>query len=389
MGFFLTYNRNEREDPASGRIPDENYAREVMQLFTIGLSELNPDGTFRLDGSGNRIPTYGQAEIAGMARVFTGLSWGGPDFSDAAYNGAIYRPTNEAVPYDQPMKIYPNHASTSEKRIIRGVIIPAGTPGDESLRIALDTLFNHPNVGPFIGEQLIKRLVTSNPSRNYVSRVSAAFNNNGTGVRGDLRAVIRAILLDPEARDPRNVTRADWGKLREPMIRFGNWLRAFNASSRDQKFRIPSIENNAFSFGQNPARAPSVFNFFRPDFAPPGAIRDRGLRAPEFQITHETSVAGYTNTIVNTARNGHASGAGQLLPDYSAEIALADRPDALLDRLNLLLFAGQLTDGTRAIIRTALESAALPATNDAAARRLRVEMAVALSMASPEYVVQK
>jgi len=374
MGKYLSHFQNERENPATGRIPDENFAREVMQLFTIGLWQLNPDGSRRRDASGNFIPTYGQDDVSGLARVFTGWSWAG------RWEGSY--PTDS---WRQQMQNYPNYHSSSEKRFL-GVTIPANTSGDVSLRIALDTLFNHPNVGPFIGSQLIQRLVTSNPSPAYVGRVSAVFNNNGSGVRGDMRAVLRAILLDPEARDASFANQATWGKLREPMVRFGNWMRAFDARAQSQPLRyaIWNLEDNVTSLGQNPLRPPSVFNWFRPGYAPPGEVLNRGLVAPEFQITHETTTTGYVNFVARLAERGYDDyDAAPIVPNYAPEIALASNPAALMDRLNLLLMAGRMSPSTRQIIVDAVN--AVPSSQSAR----RVHTAVALTMISPEFVVQK
>lgn len=376
MGKYLSHFGNEREDVATGRIPDENYAREVMQLFSIGLWQLNPDGTRRRDGSGNFIPTYNQSDVSGLARVFTGWSWNGPDKSYGRWKGWV-----EENWRDQ-MQNYPDFHSTSEKRFLN-VTIPPNTSGEQSLRIALDTLFNHPNVGPFIGRQLIQRFVTSNPSPAYVGRVAAAFNNNGQGVRGDMRAVLRAVLLDQEARDVNTSNQPTWGKLREPMVRFGNWMRAFDARSSNGVYAIWNLEDNVSSLGQNPLRAPSVFNWFRPDYAPPGQILNQGLFAPEFQITHETTVTGYANFVAYTAERGHGWGTGAILPNYTAEVALANNPAALMDRLNALLTAGRMTATTRQVIINAINE--IPASQ--ASRR--VHMAVALTMVSPEFIVQK
>lgn len=386
MGYYLSHIRNEREDPDTGRIPDENYAREVMQLFSIGLWELNPDGSRRLDAQNQPIPTYGQAEIAGMARVFTGLSWGTPDTSEATWRGWNIWPNTP--PWNVPMQMFERYHSASEKRIVSGVVIPPNTPGDESLRIALDTLANHPNTGPFISEQLIKRLVTSNPSREYVARVAAVWADNGAGERGDLAAVFRAILTDPEARDAARIEDPEWGKLREPMLRFSAWLRAFAVrppDDSDGRFQIWNLEDPVQSLGQNPLRAPSVFNWFRPDYAPPGAILDAGLVAPEFQITHETTVTGYSNFMRDTVL-GDNWRSGNVLPDYSPELALAGTPDALIARLDLLLTSGQLSAATRSDIRAALEAIPYDGPNGPI---LRVVTAVQLIMASPDFVVQR
>lgn len=377
MGKYLSHFANEREDAATGRIPDENYAREVMQLFSIGLWQLNPDGTRRRDGSGNFIPTYNQNDVSGLARVFTGWSWNGPDKTYGRWKG-----WGNTENWREQMQNYPDFHSTSEKRFLN-VTIPANTSGEQSLRIALDTLFNHPNVGPFIGRQLIQRFVTSNPSPAYVGRVAAAFNNNGQGVRGDMRAVLRAVLLDAEARDMNTSNQSTWGKLREPMVRFGNWMRAFDARSSNGVYAIWNLEDNVSSLGQNPLRAPSVFNWFRPDYAPPGQILNQSLVAPEFQITHETTVTGYANFMAYTAERGHGYNTGTILPNYTAEVALANNPPALMDRLNILLTAGRMTSATRQIIINAINE--IPASQ--ASRR--VHMAVALTMVSPEFIVQK
>lgn len=386
MGLYLSFLRNEREDPATGRLPDENYAREVMQLFTIGLWMLNPDGTRQKDENGQDIPTYNQRDIMGMAKVFTGLSWGGGTPSYGRWMGWGLDP----VPWNKPMQCYDagevRFHSRSEKRIVTKRLIAQGTRCQDSQRIAINTLFNHPNVGPFIGSQLIKRLVTSNPSPAYVARVSAAFDDNGAGVRGDMKAVIRAILLDPEARSESKLTNARWGKLREPVLRFGAWLRAFDARASTGRYRIWNLEDSVGSLGQNPFRSPSVFNWYRPDYSPPGPMRSARLLGPEFQITHEVTATGYTNFIGSVVERGYGWGENNLQGDYRTELTLAGDPAALVQRLDLLLTAGQLRSATRTLIEEAVAS--IPARTDAERQR-RVWAAVTLVMASPEFVVQK
>ena len=391
MGVYLSHMGNVKEDPATGRLPDENFARELMQLFSVGLWELNEDGSRRKGADGNDIATYTQADVMGMAKVMTGWSW------STSWNSGLTG-ANPSQPYElafnSPMANYAAYHSTAEKRILRGVVIPAGTSGAESLRIALDTLFNHPNVGPFIGSQLIKRFVTSNPSPAYVQRVTRAFNDNGKGVRGDMKAVIRAVLMDVEARDAAKLTDPTWGKLREPMIRYANFMRAFDVRSAKGNYQIWNLEDTLSSVGQNPVRAPSVFNWFRPDYSPQGAISQRGLVAPEFQITHETTTTGYANFMASTVerqntwwRDNMASKYGvapdYLAGDYTAVMGLASNPGALVDRLNLVLMAGQMTPDTRKAIVDAV--AATPA--DSIQRR--VVTAVYLIMQSPEFIVQK
>ncbi|RYF37105.1 MAG: DUF1800 family protein, partial [Comamonadaceae bacterium] len=254
-------------------------------------------------------------------------------------------------------------------------------------RTALDTLFNHPNVGPFFGKQMIQRLVTSNPSPAYVARVSAAFNNNGSGVRGDLGAVFAAILLDDEARGPQGLTQPAWGKLREPMVRFAQWARTFGLVSLADTWKIGELSNPATQLGQSPLRSASVFNFFRPGYVPPStALAASKSVAPEFQIVTESSVGGYLNYMQNAIRNGLGS---DLQPAYTAELALVTDAAALVARLNLLLCANQLSAATAATIVAALNATPITASSNDGARRNRVAAAVLMVMASAEYLVQK
>ena len=396
MAVYLSWRQNEKEVPG-GRQPDENYAREVMQLFTIGLWQLGVDGTRRLDpATGLAIPTYGQSDIKGMARVLTGWNWGQtpgePGYDETNFG---YPP----VRWDLLMQPYAAFHSTSEKRLVNGVVIAPQSVSDPraSMKVALDTLFNHPNVGPFIGSQLIKRFVMSNPSPAYVTRVATAFNNNGAGVRGDMKAVLRAVLLDPEARSNTIAAGPTAGKLREPIVRYANFMRAFDVKSTAPIiYTLWNLEDPVNSLGQNPLRSPSVFNWYRPDYAPPGAILAQALVAPEFQITHETTVTGYSNFITYVSENSTESVRTimsqygpideYLAGDVSAELALAGDPDALIDRLNLLLLHGRITPALRATVKLAINNIALTSNRG---RDTRVATATALIMASPQFVVQK
>ena len=380
MAHYLSHMKNEKEDPATGRIPDENYAREVMQLFTIGLWQLNPDGTRRKNSNGQDIPSFSQADVMGLAKVFTGWSWAGAGTGDEYWHGWAGNAGGNS--WNQPLKLYPQFHSTSEKRFL-GTVVPAGTPGTQGLRVAMDTLFNHPNVGPFVGSQLIKRFVTSNPSPAYVGRVAAAFADNGAGVRGDMKAVLRAVLVDAEARDRSVSSRPQYGKLREPLVRFGHWMRAFDAKAANGYYAIWNLEDTVSSIGQNPLRAPSVFNWFRPDYAPPGPVAQAGLVAPEFQITHETTVTGWANFVTHVVDRGFGWNAGQIQSTYAPEIALAGQPEQLLARLNTLLVAGQMSSSTRATVLAAVN--AIPASDP----RRRVTTAIALLMVSPDFIVQR
>jgi uncharacterized protein (DUF1800 family) len=384
MGIYLTSLRNQKE--SGTRVPDENYAREVMQLFSIGLYELNQDGSLKMIDN-KPVETYTNADIAGLAKVFTGWSWAGPDKSDSRFFGGSPDPSRDWL----PMQAYPKYHSTSEKRFLNAVV-PASTTAENSLKIALDTLFNHPNVGPFIGRQLIQRLVTSNPSPQYVARVAAAFANNGQGVRGDMKAVIRAILLDPEARNDAVLDDPNTGKLREPVVRLANWMRAFHARSTSNRFLLGNLDDPLNALGQTPMRSPSVFNYYRPGYVPPNtSIAGAGLVAPEMQITGETSVVGYLNFMRDAIPNGVGS-SRDIKADYAAELPLADTPERLVDRVNLLLMGNQMSAGLRSQILTAINSVAISTTNATAAataRKNRVSLAIFLTMASPEYLAQK
>lgn len=363
MGSMLTYRGNRREDARTGRHPDENFARESMQLFSIGLTMLNPDGTQQLR-DGHPIDTYNNDDVQGLAKVFTGWD----------LNGAETDPSF----VQRPMALTPAEHSTSEKRFL-GTAIAAGTDANLSMKQALDTLANHPNVGPFIGRQLIQRLVCSNPSPAYIGRVSAVFADDGKGVRGNLGAVLRAILLDPEARqaDARDPA---WGKIREPILRFSGWARAFGARSSNGAWSLPDTSDSTVRLGQSPMRAPSVFNFFRPHYAPPASpIAAAGLVAPELQITDETSVAGYLNFVGIYVDRGWED----VQTDYAAEVKLAGDPAALLAHIALLLAGDGIGQATLDSIAQAV--ATIPAERP----RDRVRAAITLVVATPEYLVQK
>ncbi len=375
MGYYLNMRGNKKADPATGRVPDENYSREVMQLFTIGLYQLNPDGTVKRDSQGQVIESYTNEDTQGLAAALTG--WIGAPGADPSA-------TLETSAYQHgfPMALDENQHSATEKKFL-GVTIPAGTRGRESLKIALDTLFNHPNTGPFVSRHFIQRFVTSNPSPAYVGRVASVFANNGEGVRGDMAAVIKAVLLDIEARiqDP---TASTFGKLREPVTRLVQWGRSFGAISTDWNL---GFTNSDTTLGQMPLLSPSVFNFFRPGYTPPNtAISEAGLVAPEFQILSEPTVVSYVNwmaTVVNNTRAVKVSYAAEL------ETARVDIP-ALVDRYNLWFAAGQLSAKTLSLIATAVAKIPVPATGDpSTALNNRVRAAVMLVMSSPEYLIQK
>ena len=393
MGIYLSHMRNRKEDPASGRLPDENFAREVMQLFTIGLYELNDDASLKLDAGGRPIETYNNADVMAMAKVFTGFSWAFPDseLTESKFrwiNPSYSVATDQRIDV-QPMKAYPGMHSTVEKTLFAGkpwaTTLPAGASATDDVNKALDVLFNHPNVGPFIGRQLIQKLVTSHPSPAYVSRISAVFNDNGSGVRGDLAAVVRAILLDPQARA---LPDAGFGKVREPVLRIAHWMRAFNAVST----------NGAYNFtweispgGQLPMSEPSVFGDFRPGYIPPNSsFAARSATAPEFQLVNENTVAGWVNVAESMGSDGlgWANNARELAANYTALTARLAAGDAvgLVDQLDLLMFGSQMSAELRQAV---IEAMATVGGNDAASQLNRARMAVFIALASPEYLVQR
>ena len=366
MAFYLSFILN-RKANASGSVPDENYAREIMQLFTIGLYQLNPDGTQKLV-NGKPVESYTLSDVTGLARVFTG--W----IDDKSKLSAGYENLNIPmiqVPADHELGI----------KTFLGVTIPAGTDGAASMKIALDTLFAHSNTPPFVSRQLIQRLVTSNPTPAYVQRVATVFENNGSGVRGDLRAVIRAILLDSEARnDAAAASSTTFGKLREPVLRVTGWARAFAAKSPSAAW---AIGDTSGFLAQSIGRSPSVFSFFRPGYVPPNsAIATQAMVAPEFQIANEQTVVNYLNFMALTMRDGW----GDFKGDYTEYVAKAADSQALLDLINLRVAANQVSPPTIAQIKTAVDSIATATPDDLLNR---VFVATLSIMASPEYLILK
>ena len=404
MGQYLSMVRNRKPDPETGSEPDENYAREVMQLFSIGLSQLNLDGSLKIDSAGMPIPTYNQDVIIGFAHVFTG--WG------YAYTGDppsfLWGPQNDM----DPMVQYPDYHDTGEKHLLDGHVVPAGQTGEQDLADALDLLANQPNVAPFLAKQLIQRFVTSNPSPGYVYRAATAFNASG----GNLGATLRAILTDFEARSDTMLSNTTFGKLREPVIRYAHLLRAMNA--QPPTLEEPPAEgeptmpegwfflNMQYSFShQAPLRSPSVFNFFQPGFLPPGELSEAGLYGPEFQIATESTTITEANEALALIHWGRwtsesdatGNGAGNIYPDLADELAILQNPDAtlqenlesLLDHLNLKLLSGQMSPMLRQAILDGW--AALPAWYDMSGDRPagRVKLATYVIYTSPEYAVQK
>ena len=299
----------------------------------------------------------------GLAKVFTGFSWNIPgDQSNTAWsNCCAYVGTGFGEDI-LPMQSFPNHHSTDEKDFL-GVTIPTQSNPDPvgDLKIALDTLFNHPNLPPFFCKQMIQHLVTSNPSPAYVGRVAAVFQDDGTGVRGNMQAVIQAILLDEEARNSAAASsNPQYGKVREALIRYTEWARAFTAQSRNGAFNLGSTEDPIYGLGEMSLRSPSVFNWFAPGYVPPGtSIEQAGLVAPEMEMTDVSTVVGYLN-YMQSAIGANATTGPDVFSNYSTEIALAATPDQLVDRMNLLLMAGEMDSTLRGQILSAVNSIAIP-----------------------------
>ena len=395
MGEWLTYRGNRKGDPSRGRMPDENYAREILQLFTIGLIELNRDGSPKLDAQGQQIETYTNADIEGLARVFTGLSWAGGEFFKRPQDGNI-----------QPMQMYPEQHSELEK-VFLGTTIPAGTSGEESIDTALDTIFNHPNVGPFLARQLIQRFTQSNPSPAYIENVATAFETGrfvaqggrsfGTGERGDLQATLAAVLLEPTifAEPDANGT-IMVGKVREPILRFTHWARAFDVSGLDSynERRLLDTRGTDDSLGQQAFRSPSVFNFYRPGYIAPGTnAGEQDLTVPEFQIVNESTSIGYLNFMTDFAFDRGSQRNRDIetfKPDYSEELALLETPAALVDHLDDLLTGGRMSDAEKADIVDIVSTVEIRTNspeNTAADQEDAVQTAVTLVLNSPSYTV--
>ena len=406
MGYYLNTKGNQKENIGTGRVPDENYAREVMQLFTIGLYQLNVDGTEKVDGNGKKIDVYNQSDVTNLARVFTGYDF---DPSAGRFNPRksddsgfeTYTLLNKEFAR-KPMLLDANKHSTLAATFL-GATVPPGATGVAALTTALDTLFNHPNTAPFFCRQMIQRLVTSNPSPAYVSRVADKFINNGAGVRGDLKAVWSTVLLDAEARSLQAPTTSGFGKLREPIVRFVQWGRSFGFNSASGGWKMFDTSSASEKLGQSPLRSPSVFNFFRPGFVPPGtALATSKTTAPEFQLVNESTVGGYLNYMQRVIEVGEfvASPPGAPNPftgpyvqditaSFSAELAVALDAVALIARLNLVLCAGRLSTATTSLMVNALNATPLTAASTNEQKLNRVRGATLMVLACAEYLIQK
>lgn len=385
MGVYLTHLNNPKSNPAQFIHPDQNYAREMMQLFTIGLYELNQDGTRVQDNQGNDIPTYDNDDIMEFAKIWTGLGGGATvQMQDTIVPPEFGMRPNE-IDMAETMAMYDDHHEAGAKYLLNGFVVPAGQTGMEDINTALEHLLNHQNVGPFIGKQLIQRLVKSNPSPAYVSRVAAAFNDNGAGVRGDMKAVIKAILLDEEARSCAWYNDPVQGKLKEPIIRYTHFARAIGGISEDGKFWNEGADYNNGA-GQHPLYSFSVFNFYWPDFQPIGPIASQGYVAPEFQVFNSNTSIGFVNfvnewTVNETLLNAGGNNEDIVFTNLDEIITHAEDTEALINYLDILLTNGMLKDDTRQIITTIVDPMNDPYE--------KVKLTIYLMVISADYTILK
>lgn len=401
MGDFLSMSRNQKSNEEGTIRPDENYARELLQLFTIGVHQLNVDGTTKLGSDGEAIPTYNQKTIEEFAKVYTGWSYSDISWWDYFAHGD----------HTKLLVAFEEYHDTSAKTLFNGAISDANQTALQDLSFALDNIFAHANIGPFISKQLIKRLVTSNPSPEYVSRVAEKFNDNGSGVKGDLKAVINAILLDQEAlasNKPDN-----FGKLREPMLRMSHLWRAFNMQpmlkvghywegvdktcgqgTYPSFVFYDSLDSFAQKVGQGPLQARSVFNFFKPDYSPSGPLNDNGLTAPEFQIINENTLVAGGNIFNQLIEQfSEAKPKTPALDEYSKfnlekVTQIAADTEKLLDYMSLVLLNNQMTTSLRGILAEHLNRADVYADGEEGHFQ-KAQEAILLIVNSPEYLIQR
>lgn len=399
MGNYLNIAGSAKEN-AAGRAPDENYAREVMQLFSLGIYKLNIDGTEISDGNGNKTETYTQKDITNLARAFTGWNY---DSSQNVFTPILIFGKTVNVPNTTSVKL-PLIFNSNEHSTLPATFLGANMPSDgiAALNSALDTIANHANVAPFFCKQMIKKLITSNPSPAYVQRVATIFNDNGSGVRGDLKSVFMAIFIDSEARDLTNISLATFGKVKEPMHRFIQWSRTFKCTSKFGSWKIGDMTNN---LGQSPLRSPNVFNFFRPNYIPPSTqLATLALTAPEFQIINESTVSSYINFMQSIIKTGIYTTAPEIAnatstindgyditPDYSEALKYVTNSNSLVDYLDLILNYSQTSNNNKKLIISALDSFGVTETsNSAATTKLnKLSSAILLIMSSTDYIIQK
>lgn len=399
MGNYLNLAGSKKEN-SSGRQPDENYAREVMQLFSLGIYKLELDGSEVIGNNGVKSETYTQADITNLARALTGWNY---DQSKNVSTAILISGNTRNVPNTYsatlPLTLTAGDHSTNAATFL-GVNLP--TDGTLALNTALDTIANNPNVAPFFCSQMIKKLITSNPSPAYVKRVSTIFNNNGNGVRGDLKSVFMAIFLDEEALNPINMSLNTFGKVKEPMHRFIQWARTFKCTSKYGYWKLGDRTGN---LGQSPLRSPSVFNFFRPNYVPPSTeIANLQLTAPEFQIINESTVSSYINFMQSIIKTGiyvnapdtpyggsTANNGYDFTPNYTEALTYVTDSTNLINYLDLILNYGQTSNTNKKLIISAIDSFGVTTTSNSApaAQLNKLSSAILLIMSSSDYIIQK
>ena len=431
MAVYLTYMNNHATDtlaisasnPTKKNVfPDENYAREIMQLFSIGLFELNNNGTEKKDANNKSIPTYDNDDIANLAKVFTGLSWNHSRYlgDNSNVNNWSYTKKLKFFPVDSSDKyirwwvtnptswrIVNGHEPGTKTFLNQTIISRPVQQGQMDIQDALNIIFNHPNVGPFIARRLIQHLVSSNPSPEYIDRVANIFNNNGSGVRGDLKAVVKAVLLDPEARDCcAEKENTSYGHLREPFLRYMNLVNGLSLSNQNGVFRNVMVDLYD-RIEQKPLNSPSVFNFYQPGYVPDGPIQAAGKVGPEFQMLNSLSFSNYMNGLhkwlisndplefwgyfSNETYKQDQDARFDLTPEFI--LSTNTRIKEFLDKYNLILAQGRIKPENMKIIENVLLQ--MPLTVDVngvpdptlADRRLR--MGIFLIMISPDYLINK
>lgn len=373
MGEYLGMKGNRKPEPDENIQPDENYAREVLQLFSIGQVLLNNDGSPIVDDDGVPLPAYTQSTIENFARVFTGWHYANADH--------FLWPQNDD--YINAMQPWEQYHDTEAKTLLNGFEVSAGLSAYEDLSIALDNIFNHPNVGPFIAKQLIQRLVTSNPSSQYVSDVATVFNSNSQGVRGSLASTVKAILMHSEARYGHLDRPDEFGKLKEPLIRLTQLWRAFAPDSIPASFDYSWAENQ---LEQAPLSSPTVFNFYRPDYSLPGEVSNSGLVSPEFQIVDESSIINMTSKLLSASiysHNYNTANNRTITIDIEREMQLEPDPDELIEHLDLLLLGGRMSEDLKDEIMQMMS-----ARDYEGAESMRVVEAIFLIISSPEAAIQ-
>ena len=373
MGNYLSMKGNQKPDPESNIRPDENYARELLQLFSIGLVQLNIDGSVITDSDGVPLPTYNQEIVENFAHVFTG--WNFNNVDDWNY------PKNED--WFSPMQAYDEHHDKGTKTLLRGRTLPPGQSAEKDLQDALNNIFNHPNVGPFFSRHLITQLVTSNPTPEYIERVATVFNSDSNGLRGNIAAVVSAILLDQEALNGFTNNPQFFGKLREPIVRLVALWRAFEGNPDNAQFDYSWI---AERLSQAPLQSPSVFNFYSPDFSQPGTIRQRGMSSPEFQIHNESSMISITSALLAHTiwRNTISDSDPAFAPVDISPIMLRDGDvNAQLSYLSKLTLHSPASDSLQRQARYLLEE------RSQATSEIRAEDLLFLFVSSPEAAVQR